>query len=354
MNLQETFEKDKEGIKDTTVNDFLLPLLLARLPLGLASKAPAAKAPVQLAEDAYGTPLREAMMESMSMPAKGYAMGGVVTPDDMGQIPMPNEKVPQGTAPNPIQGILAQAQGLGAQMSGQYTPQMRNQLYSAMLERQNSVPQGIGVGLASVGDAIARGYGQSNSDFLNNTLKSQKDTTTEGLGAFDTSAKMNMQQTNAGLELGRMDPTSDISRLHQEAYSEALKKLGYTPDAIAKMPASQIEMLAQVGLKRADIESQNELKKATIELQAMMGNANIKNEIARRRLDAANAYGKRGIVKKLTDAISESPETKVLREEMGNSTGTAGPVKVDSVEEYNALPAGTHYVDSYGTEKVKN
>jgi hypothetical protein len=210
----------------------------------------------------------------------GFADGGVVP--DMGNVPMPPQAAPQMPPQpppvSPIQGILAQSQGLGAQMAGQYTPQMRNQLYQAMVERQNSMPQGIGAGLASVGDAIARGYGHSNSDFLNNTLKSQKDTTAEGLGAFDTSSKMAMQQTQAGMELGKMDPTSAISKAAQEAYSGPLEKLGYKPEQISKMPASQIESVAQVALKYGDIQAQKELKEATLQLQSMLGNATIRNQ----------------------------------------------------------------------------
>lgn len=274
MKPQEDFEKDKEGIQDASVSDFLLPYLLGRLPMGASAPA------TGLAEDAAGTELRDGLMKSMSEPSKGYAMGGVVTPD-LGDVPLPGQppaNVPQGTMPSPIQGILAQSQGLGAQMAGQYTPQMRNQLYAAMLERQNSMPNAVGGGLASIGDAIARGYGHSNSDFLNQSQKLNKESVEGGLGAFDTGSKMNMQQTQAGMELGKMDPTSEISKIHQEAFREALKSLKYTDVQINKMPASQIEMLAQVGLKRADIDAQKELKEATLQLQSMLGSATIRNQ----------------------------------------------------------------------------
>lgn len=217
-------------------------------------------------------------------PEVAMASGGMVP--DMGDVPipgqMPPQNVPQGTMASPMPAILAQSQGLGAQVAGQYNPQMRNQLYQAMLERQNSLPQGIGSGLASVGDAIARGYGHGTSNFLDSTLKGQQDTTKGGLDAFDSSAKMNMQQTQAGMELGKMDPTSAISKAAQAAYEGPLSKLGYTKEQVAQMPASSIESVAQVALKYGDIESQKELKEATLQLQAMLGNATVRNQQSER------------------------------------------------------------------------
>lgn len=296
--------------------------------------------------------------------AKGYAMGGMVMPD-LGSVPMPNEPPPpvsRGTSP--IQGILSQSQGLGAQMAGQYTPDMRNQLYASLLERQNSLPNAIGGGLASVGDAITRGYGRSNSDFLDKTIQGQKDTTQSGLGAFDTAQKMNLQQTQTGMELGKMDPTSEISKSAQAAFSGPLSKLGYDPEAIAKMPASQIDTITQVALKYADIESQKELKEATIQLQAMMGNATIRNQTAEReqarknaeeaarnaglarQQDAAKSLAGRGIWRRTADFVTQNPATKVLEKQ------AAG-------EDTNFAPDVTSYAQKHGisneeAQSIKN
>jgi hypothetical protein len=153
-----------------------------------------------------------------------------------------------------------------------------------MLERQGNLPSAIGSGLASVGDAISRGYGHSQSDFLNQTLQGQKQAREEGLGAFDAAQKGTTAQTQAGMEFGKMDPTSEVSKMTQEAFSGPLGKLGYSKEAVAKMPASQIDMLSQVVLKYADIESQKELKQATLELQSMLGNATIRNQQRERTL----------------------------------------------------------------------
>jgi hypothetical protein len=357
MNPQDTFEMDKRGIQDATVADFLLPYLVGKLPLGLASRANVAKVPIMpmsptsAAPDAMGTELREGLMKSMSEPAKGYAYGGVV--DDLGQVPMPNEapppvqNVPRGTMPSPIQGILSQSQALGTKMAGQYTPDMRNQLYAAMLERQNSMPNALGGALASAGDAIARGYGRSNSDFLDKTMQSQKDTLQGGLNAFDTAQKGSLAQTQAGMELGKMDPGSEISKLHQDAYGEALKSLGYTEDQIKKLPATQIQAIADIGLKRADIEAQEKLKEATINLQGMLGVANIQGT-------AAKALSDRGLFQRVIDALSKDPAHAALVKQLQTGytpvTGKTPPKvgvpaakPIGSKAEYDALPTGTPF-----------
>lgn len=224
-------------------------------------------------------------VDSSSDTAKGYAFGGEVMPD-LGDVPIPGQQpqsVPRATAAppvvaqSPIQGILAQSQGLGAQMAGQYTPEKRNELYAALLERQNSMPNAIGMGLSSVGDAIARGYGHDQTNFLDKTMQGQKQGLEQGLGAFDTAQKMTMAQTGAGMELGKMDPSSVISKIYQDSYSGPLKKLGYSEEQISKMSAANIEPVTQVGLKYGDIQAQKELKEATLELTAKMNEAQIAN-----------------------------------------------------------------------------
>ena len=234
--------------------------------------------------------------------AKGMAKGGVVEAPrkilppmmamadggevpDLSDLPTPDENAPPVAPPaspvapaSPIPSILAGAQGLGAQAAGGYTPQMRNQLYAAMLQRANTTPMAVGNTLASVGDAIARGYGRDQgANFLQNSLQNTQKTREEGLGAFDATQKMALAQTQAGMELGKMDPNSALSKMSQEAFSGPLKKLGYGDADIAKMPASQIEAVTNVALKYGDIQAQKELKEATLELTAKMNEAQIGN-----------------------------------------------------------------------------
>lgn len=283
--------KDEPGLQDATVTDFILPLLMARLPFPKGASAPKsapAAAPlgrsIQGMEDVAGSEVREAMLRSMELPAKGYAAGGIVEPD-LGQLPMPNETPAAPTVP----GILDNARSLGRNLYGGYTPELRTQLYAMMAERANSMPNAIGSGLASVGDAITRGFGRSQSNYLDKAHEIQRQGRADVLGAFDAAQKGTLGMAQSGLELGKITPDSDLSKITQEAYAAPLRKLGYTDEQIAKMPASQIESVAQVGLKFADIESQNELKRATIELQAMLNSSTIvtrKQELELQKLRA--------------------------------------------------------------------
>ncbi len=220
-------------------------------------------------------------VDSSSDTAKGYAMGGVVQPD-MGDVPVPGENVSRETMPSPLPGIMASGRSLGAQLFGQYTPDKRNELYQTLMQQRASTPNAIATGLSSLGDAITRGYGQSRSDFLDKTQGIQKQATDDALQNFDAGQKGTLAMTQAGMDLGKIDPTSNFSKLAQEAYSGPLKKLGYSDEQISKMPASQIESISQVALKYGDIEAQKELKEATLKLQAIMTKANIANQKAER------------------------------------------------------------------------
>ena len=240
--------------------------------------------------------------------AKGYADGGVVSDDDLQDMPTPNEPAPAATAPaaqapaSPLPGILAQSQALGAQASGGYTPQMRNQLYAAMLQKANSAPAAVGNTLASVGDAIARGYGHDQgANFLQNSIQGTQKAQEQGLGAFDAAQKMALSQTQSGMELGKMDPNSSLSKMSQEAYSGPLKKLGYSDTDIAKMPASQIDAVTQVALKYGDIDAQKELKEATIKLSAAMNGAQIENMKAQREAQKQEIQQKQEELNKAAD-----------------------------------------------------
>lgn len=209
---------------------------------------------------------------------------------------VPRENIPApaaSPAPAPVAGpsladILGQARQAAGSLYGQYTPERRNQLYSTMLERANSMPNAVGSTLASVGDAIARGYGRDQTNFLDKTLQSGKDTTKEGLEAFDASQKVELAATSAGIDFQKMDPSSAVSKMAQEAYGGPLAKLGYGPEQLARMPASQIESVAQVALKYGDIESQKELKEATLQLQTLVANANIANQKGQRAKDVSD------------------------------------------------------------------
>lgn len=249
-------------------------------------------------------------------------------------VPPPAQNVPRGTPGSPqvstqsigLPEILANARGLGENLYGQYTPEKRNELYAMMAQRSNGMGPSVGGALASVGDAIARGYGRDQTNFLDKTLQSQKAGRDEALAAFDAGQAGTLAMTQSGLEIGKVDPSSALSKLTQEAFMGPLEKLGYSREQVAKMPASQIEAITQVALKYADVQSQKELKEATIQLQAMMNDASIKNQMIGRQMQATESINKMGTGKKIKEALfGESPETSFLRKVASGNENTGTP-----------------------------
>lgn len=174
---------------------------------------------------------------------------------------MPHPGIAPSGAPQPpmpgMSDLLAQAQGAGSQLYGQYTPEKRNELYAMLAERANGMPNAIGNSLASVGDAIAHGYGHDQTNFLDKTLQGQKDIRQEAMGAFDTAQKGKLAETGAGMELEKMDPNSKISLVSRQAYAPLMAKLGYGPAALAKMSAANVETVAKVAADLGGKEMEN-------------------------------------------------------------------------------------------------
>lgn len=152
----------------------------------------------------------------------------------------------------------------------------RAQLYAELIKRQNGMGNTIGNTLAGVGEAIARGYGRdSGANQLDKTIGLQQQGIQTGMGLID-------KQISDQSAQNENNPMSSASKLAQEAYGPIFSKIGIPPEQLTKMPASKIQMIAELGMKNADIDAQKELKQATLDLQSMIGNANIANQKAQR------------------------------------------------------------------------
>lgn len=353
------------GLQDATAMDFLLPYLIGRVPLGQSSAVAPNFVKAMPAEDAYGTELREGLMKSMSEPAKGYAMGGIVEPD-MGDVPIPpssfdvanqsstfktNGDIPAPPinpavaaviaqaaakpavaapmAPHPsmpvtpppqmpgFPDILKQAQSAGNAVYGDYTPEKRNELYAALLAKANGTPNAVGSTLASVGDAIARGYGHDQTNFLDKTIAQDQASRKEGLEAFDTAQKGTMAATSAGMELQKMDPNSAVSKVTREAYAPMLAKLGYSPAAMAKMTGANVESVAKVAADLGGKEMENLFHQAQLIVESQFHKAELGEKQAARQMDAAKIRAEHPIT-----GMLPTEANKILDQQMTGSTTT--------------------------------
>ncbi len=368
-------DRREPGLQDASVSDFLLPYLIGKLPFARAAgaSAPVAKA-APMAEDAYGTELREGLMKSMAEPAKGYAMGGVVMPD-MGDIdippagfdvannsttmktagnippppvnpaiaqamaqqaaqsvphatnPAPAAPPPQmGSTPPPMPGladILAGAQGAGASLYGQYTPERRNELYAALLQKQGGMGNAIGSGLASVGDAIARGYGHDQTNFLDKTQAMNQDMTKQGLEAFDTTQKGKLAETASGLELQKMDPKTPISKATVAAYAPILiNKLHFSPQQVSNMSAAQVESVAKIGAEYGGKEMENLFHQAQLIVESQFKGAEIAEKNAQRQFESTAKSADHPVLNMLPQSLQPAP-LRALNERAGIAGGSS-------------------------------
>jgi hypothetical protein len=189
-----------------------------------------------------------------------------VAPPPVSAPPMPGRSPLGGASPaaaSPAPGtdlnsILGAAQDAGSQVMGAYTPEKRAEMLAYLAQKQNGMPYAIGNSLASVGDAITRGLGHSQSNFLNDTLGREDANRKEGMEAFDQGAKSKLQQTQAGLEMEKMTASSPLARAKQAAFAPLLAQAGLSRAQAANIAPEDIKdvasLAAEMGNKRLAVQ----------------------------------------------------------------------------------------------------
>ena len=220
----------------------------------------------------------------------------------------------------------------------------------------------IGAAFAGLGDAIASGgtLGKVNPGNLERSEGLIQDKTKQGTEGMQLIRGNQEKAFDVAQKLESQDPKSPLSQYAQKAYGDIGKKLGLD---LSHAPASLIADVAGKGVEELNTEYQGQLKQMGLELQKEQVEATKANQQAQRREaeatrrgEAAKALTDRGILKTVANAIPGTAghaATKELEAEAAGQPNDSGPVKVDSQAAYDALPSGTHYVDSFGTEKVK-
>lgn len=218
----------------------------------------------------------------------------------------------------------------------------------------------IGAGIAGIGDAIASGgtLGKVNPGALAKSEDLIQGKTAQGIEGMQTIRGNQEKAFETAQKLEAQDPNSPLSKYAQKAYGDVGKKLGIN---LNHASASLISDITGKGVEALTSEYEADLKKQGLELQKEQVAATIANQKAERdiaqqgqQLTASEKLGTRTLGNKLEGLIPGTPanvEKKALEQVAGGKT--AGPVQVNSRAEYDSLPSGTHYVDSYGNQKVK-
>lgn len=228
---------------------------------------------------------------------------------------------------------------------------------------RNSQKGQFGAAIAGIGDAIASGgtLGKVNPGALAKSEDLIQDKQKAGLEGMQTLRGNQEKTVDLQQKLEANDPNSPLSKWAQKAYGNIGKKLGLD---LSHASASLIGDVAGKGVEELNTQYEGDIKQMGLQIQKAQLEATKANQQgqraeaeAARQGDAAKTLASRGFLATVANALpftAGRAATKVLKQQaLGSPATNSGPVKVNSMEEYKALPSGTHYVDSYGTEKVK-
>lgn len=135
---------------------------------------------------------------------------------------------------------------------------------------------GIMQGVARAGDP---GFSRQQQDQVNQVSG-------EAAGALERARKGSGEQVEAEQKIDAIDPKSVLSQAYQKAFAPIFVQMGYNPKSVGSMPASQIQTLADLGVRYADAQTQLALKKAMLEVQTLTAQANISNQQSQRHEEA--------------------------------------------------------------------
>ncbi len=255
---------------------------------------------------------------------RGYAQGGFVEPDEpelMGDLtpgtsqqqeappqfpptpppqmppqtppmssgaPMAPANVPRGTlpgmppsvTPDELQGYLSKQK----QSLGKYGPDQQMALENQTLANRNSLGNRLTSGAKGFADALMMGVARAGNPGFQQQFETQQDERArEQLGAMQKAGEGQMAQTEAGMKLDMIDPKSGISESYRQSFGPIFSKMGYSPKDVAKMSASQISTVADLGVRFGDAQLQMQLKEAMLGVETIKAQSEMKNQQSQRK-----------------------------------------------------------------------
>jgi len=275
--------------------------------------------------------------------------------------PMPPPAV-MPTPPQPVQDDLSNYYGQKKAALEKYGPEQQMAVEEAIMKGRRSPGAIAGNAMTGLADALMQGVARAGPSNFQQNLQGRQDKTEEGYrSAMEKAQTGKMAQTSAQMKLDENDPKSLPSLAAQRANMSTLVAAGVPKEAIPFMPASLISDIGTKNITLMDDRQKMMLEQAYrmagLDLQAAQLAATIANQKSTRRMEGAKGLSDRGVVQKTAELIPfvKSDATKVFQEEAqgGAAPAHAAPTPVNSPAEYQALPSGTHYVDSHGNRGVK-
>lgn len=261
---------------------------------------------------------------------------------------------------NELSNYLAQ-QKAGLQ---KYGPEQQMAVEQDILKRRQSLPQVAGNAMTGFADALMQGVARAGPGQFQQNLQNRNQQTEQGMrGAMEKAQSGKMAQIKAQNDLMATDPNSPLSKVAQRANASTLLAAGVPKEAISFMPASLIGEIGNKNVTLLDDKQKMMLEQsyrmAGLDLQAQQIRATIGNQKSERRLAGAKGLSDRSWLQKSAELVPfvKSDATKVFQQEASGEPGTVGgapqSTSVHSHADYQALPPGTHYVDSQGNHGVK-
>ncbi len=175
------------------------------------------------------------------------------------QSPVKLPGMPPSVTPDEIQGYLSKQK----QNLSKYGPDAQMELQNQTLKQRNNIPNTIGRGMSTMADALMQGVARAgNPGFQKAYEDRQADQAKEQMATLQKANEGQIQQTEAGMKLDMMNPKSEISNAYRESFAPIFTDMGYQPEQVAKMSASQIGTVADMGIRYGDVKAQLALKKA--------------------------------------------------------------------------------------------
>jgi hypothetical protein len=316
------------------------------------------------------------------------ADGGIVDEEQTKQ-PFIGPPAPLPVAPpRPMPGMGpdvrpdALQQMMGRYKSGmeQYGPEQQMATRAALTKSNAGFLPSLARAGGGFADAVMQGVARAGpSNFQQSITNQQNKTIEDTMGTLERAQGGKMAQMQAEMKLAAEDPSSPLSKIAQQSNAPTLKAMGLSDAEISGMPASLISeatskrlSLEEIRVKAEEIRALREqtgrYQEETIKTtRAGQAQSAAQKETERQaadkkaRLDAAEAILKRsgnarimGIPIPFTSDVSGKAQKAALKTlEGGMNQSEAALTSVNSPEEYQALPSGTHYVDSNGKRGVK-
>jgi hypothetical protein len=131
---------------------------------------------------------------------------------------------------------------------GEYGPDKQRAVADYLMKQQGGFGNRLGQALANFG-GTGQQYSEANQRKLENAMKIGKEYNEGKLG-----------QLESGMKIDSMDPSSPVSKQLQSTYAPLFEKLGYKPEAILKMPASEIKSALAMAVESGGKEMENLIK----------------------------------------------------------------------------------------------